>query len=271
MSRVQLGRRVRQFRDQNGITREQIANRLGWDLTKLSRVEQGSTTLAPAEVDVLVDMFKLTDTDAEELRSLGKEARKRGSYGLTPDYARTVMEWEADAAELLTFHNELIPGLFQTEDYARALTVASAINHPDEVERMVAERMRRQELLTTPTRPDISVVLSEAVLRRVVGGPEAMRMQLDRLLEITTLPRVILQVLPFSSGAHASAGSSFVILRTREEELSIVYLEDLTSAQYLDGPKHVQAYRLTFQRLQVAALGEPETAAFVKKVAHELK
>lgn len=271
VSRVQLGRRIRQFRDQNGITREQIANRLGWDLTKLSRVEQGSTTLAPAEVDVLVSMFDLTDTDATELRRLGKEARKRASYGKTPDWARTFVEWEQDSTEFLTWESELIPGLLQTADYARAVIDASVVAAQDDVDRMVADRLKRQELLTGSQLPEFAAVLSEAALRRMVGGTEVMKAQLDKLKELAALPHVTLQVLPFSSGAHAAMGSSFTVLRLRDEDLSVVYLEDLTSADYLEGTKHVRTYRLAFQRLQVAALGEPETVTFVKRVARELE
>ncbi|MGH3435522.1 MAG: helix-turn-helix domain-containing protein [Sciscionella sp.] len=271
VSRVQLGRRIRQLREQTGTERQEITERLGWESSKLSRAEQGSSTLAPAEVDVLVTMFGLDGDDAANLRRMGQEARKRNSYGKTPDWARTFVDWEQAAGEILTYESELIPGLLQTEGYARAVVSSSVVAAEEDTERMVADRVKRQARLSASNPPQLSVVLSEAVLRRAVGGRAVMREQLSRLREIGALPTVTLQVLPFSSGAHPGLGSSFVVLHLEDEQMSTVYLEDLTSADYLDGSKHVRTYRLAFQRLQVGALGEPETAALMDSAVRDLE
>lgn len=272
VTRVQLGRELRRLRETTGTTRDQVAGRLGWGMSKLSRIEGGGGTLAPTELEALAELFGLDAEEGEKLRRLGEQARKRHTYGKTPDWARTFVEWESDAAELLAYQAEVVPGLLQTPEYARAVIGASVVADPYDIDGMVADRARRQQRITPEMDLRLSVVLSEAVVRRFVGGAEVMRGQLAHLAEVSGYPGVTLQVLPFSSGAHAALGSSFVVLKLSDEsQLDAVYLEDLTSADYIDRPRDVRTYRLVFQRLQVAALGEPETVSLLSRLQSELE
>lgn len=241
-------------------------------MTKLSRIEQGGGTIAPVELEALTELFGVEGAEAEKLRTLGEVARKRNAYGKTPDWARTFVEWESDAAEFLTYEADVMPGLLQTPDYARATFTASVLPQPADIDGMVADRERRQRRITPEMDLRLSVVLNEAVIRRMVGGPAIMREQLEHLMAVAEFPGVTLQVLPFASGAHAALGSSFVVLKLSDEsELDVVYLEDLTSADYIDSPRDVQTYRLVFQRLQVAALGEPESVALLRRAHRDLE
>src|SRR5260370_15292568 len=143
-----------------------------------------------------------------------------------------------------TYEVQFVHGLLQTEDYARAvILIANASASAEEIDRRVSVRMKRQHLLTQPEAPELWTVLDEAVLRRPPGGSDVMRAQLEHLLEMTDLPNVTLQIVPFDVGPHAAAGGPFTILRFPEPDLpDLVYLEQLNSALYLDQPDDVTDY-----------------------------
>jgi hypothetical protein len=163
-----------------------------------------------------------------------------------------------------------VPGLFQTEPYIRAVTrAADPTRDPAEVDRLVAIRQERQARLFGDGPPQLWAVINEAVIRRVVGGPDVMREQLARLLELADLPTVSLQVLPFSAGAHAAMGSMFTILRLPEPGTQVVYLEDLWSAEYVDREPQVAAYNQVFDRLCTSALDAAETKTLIERAMGE--
>ncbi|GGM73715.1 transcriptional regulator [Longimycelium tulufanense] len=270
MQRLQLGLELKRLREETGVSREEITERLGWHPTKLSRVEQGSATVSATEIEVFAALFEVTGKAADRLRTLGKEARKRGRYGKVSDWARQYVGMEASAAEILIFSEELMPGLLQTREYAHAVAEASVLANPADIDQLVESRVHRRDRLTSSDAPAVSVVLSEAVLRRHVGGAVVMRDQLRLLQDLRKLPHVTIQVLPFSAGAHAAMGTSFTLLRLAETGKTTVYLEDITSSDYLDRPQHIRAYRLVFDRLRVAALGEHETVTMLDRVIKEL-
>ena len=162
-------------------------------------------------------------------------------------------------------------GLFQTEDYARAVTLLGHQAAPaDEIERRVGLRVKRQDLLTREDAPRIWTVMDEAVLRRPVGGLTAMRAQLRRLLEVAALPQVTLQVVPFARGGHAGASGSFAILRFEEHYLpDVVYMEQLTGAVYLEQRSDVEHYLAVMDQLSSEALTPDATTRFIEQIAKE--
>jgi hypothetical protein len=159
-----------------------------------------------------------------------------------------------------------VHGLFQTEDYARAVTMLGHQGAPAwEIDSRVALRMKRQDLLTGADPPKVWSVMDETALRRPVGGPQVMRAQLHHLAEIAQLPQVTVQVVPFRHGGHAAAGGPFTILRFAEPDLpDVVYLEQLTSALYLEAPADVDHYLHVMSHLSAHAL-TPATARFIKQ------
>jgi transcriptional regulator with XRE-family HTH domain len=270
ISRLQLGMELQQLRERAGKDREEVAARLGWYPGKVSKVEQGTATVSATEIDALVSFLDADPATADRIRRLGTEARKRGSYGKVSDWARTYVGMEAGASEIDIFAEELIPGLLQTEDYAREVAKESLVTKAADVDQLVKSRVERRNKLYSDNPPLLSIVLGEAALRRLVGGPAVMRQQLELLREVADLHNVTLQVLPFSSGAHASLGTSFTILTLRTQRLRTVYIEDITNADYLDRQHHVESYTLVLNRLCKAALGMNESAALLDRVISEL-
>jgi transcriptional regulator with XRE-family HTH domain len=270
ISRIQLGMELQQLRERADKEREEVAEKLGWYPAKVSKVEQGGTTVSAAEVDALLVFLDADDETSTRVRRLGAEARKRGSYGKVSDWARTYVGMEAGASEIMIFAEELIPGLLQTEDYAREIAKASVVTKAADIDHLVKSRVERRNKLHSDNPPLLSVILGEAALRRLVGGPAVMRQQLELLREVADLQHVTLQVLPFSSGAHASVGTSFTVLTLRNHSKRTVYIEDITNADYLDRRHHVDTYNLVFDRLRMAAAGMNESAATLNRVTHEL-
>ena len=170
-----------------------------------------------------------------------------------------------------TFEMQFMHGLFQTEAYARAVTLLGHKAAPaDEIDRRVSMRLKRQDLLARPESPKVWSVVDEAALRRPVGGRAVMRAQLNRLIEVAALPQVTVQVVPFGRGGHAAAGGSFTVLRFGEPELAdVVYIEQLTSALYLDKREDVDHYMEVMNHLSDQALTPALSARFLAELARE--
>jgi transcriptional regulator with XRE-family HTH domain len=264
--RLQLGREMRRLREAAEISRDQAAAELECDVSKISKVETGKQTIQAAEVRALLDLYGVPADARDDVLRLAREARKRSAYRV-PDWARTYVGLEADAAEIRTYEAELVPGLLQTEGYTRAvIRAASPTLNPAEVDRIVAVRAERQSRLHGDRPPQLWAVINEAVIRRPVGGPDVMAEQLQRLRELADLPTVSLQVLPFSVGEHPVMGSSFVLLRLADPpDAQVVYLEDLSSADYLDQPGHIAGYTMRFDQLAASALDTTASADMIDK------
>ncbi|MDQ4102930.1 MAG: DUF5753 domain-containing protein [Actinomycetota bacterium] len=176
---------------------------------------------------------------------------------------------EADAAEIRTYQNELVPGLLQTEDYARVVTqAADPTRDPREVERLVAARVERQQRLRSGDGPLIWAILNEAVIRRQVGDKETIGRQLEHLAALNDDPDITIQVLPFSAGAHPAMGSSFVHLRLADPpDAEIIYLEEMSSADYLGSPAKIAGYLTAFGALAQAALSAAKSSVLIKNAA----
>jgi Domain of unknown function (DUF5753)/Helix-turn-helix domain len=276
VARIMLGGQLRRLRETAGVTPEEAAWHIRASRAKISRLETGRARCK--ERDVL-DLLALYGTDDAEtvagLLILVGQARAQdwwASYSdVLPAWFEPYLGMENSAAVIRAFDLQFVCGLFQTEDYARAVTV---LGHRDaravEIDRRVAVRMKRQELLAAARPPRVWAVLDEAALRRPAGGTPVMRAQVRRLLEVAELPAVTLQVLPFSAGAH-DAGGTFMILRFTEPDISdVVYVEQLTGATYADKPDAVDGHRDVMNRLASAALAPAATADFLAGMLREM-
>ncbi|MFJ1790111.1 helix-turn-helix domain-containing protein [Kitasatospora griseola] len=264
--RILLGSQLRRLREGCAISREDAGYAIRASESKISRMELGRVSFKERDVADLLSLYGLSGgAERETLLALVREANKSGwwhSYNdVLPNWFQTYMGLEEAAALIRTYEVQFIPGLLQCDEYARAIF---AQNRPaladDEIERRVALRARRQKLLTDGRGPKLWAVIDEAALRRPVGGPEVMRAQLEHLVDLAQLPSVVLQVMPFRFGAHAGESGAFSVLRFPEQDLpDVVYLEQLTSALYLDKRDDVDEYVQVMERLCVDSLTPQQT------------
>jgi transcriptional regulator with XRE-family HTH domain len=274
--RMLLGSRLRRLREAAGVTPEQAAYEIRASRFKISRLENGRVKLKSRDVADLLTLYGVTDGGVRT-RFLALAGRSSApdwwaQYGdILPGWFETYVGLEAAAAAIRSFDAQFVPGLLQTEDYARAVTRLGHKTAPlVEIERRVALRRRRQDLLGRPDPPVIWSVMDEAVLRRPAGGPAVMREQFRHLTEVASLPHVTLQVIPFASGAHAAESGSFTVLRFSERDLpDVVYLEQLTGAAYLDQRTDVERYLEVMDELSSQALTPAATIRFIEQVAGE--
>src|SRR5712691_7872147 len=258
--RIALGAQLRRLREDRGITREDAAEAIRATHSKISRLERGRSGARQRDVADLLSLYGVTgETEREELLALARQASAPGWWqqysDILPRWFELYIGLEKAASIIRTYEVQFVHGLLQTEDYARAVVLIANAHAPaDEIERRVDVRMKRQQLLTQPGAPELWTVLDEAVLRRPPGGPEVMRAQLEHLLEMTDLPNVTLQIVPFDVGPHAAAGGPFTILRFPEPDLpDLDYLEQLNSAVYLDDPDDVIDYVTVMDQLCIQA------------------
>lgn len=270
LSRVQLGLLLRQWRNQAGYTSKQAAEALEWLQPKMSKLEKGGVRAAAAELDLLIKLYGIPSEDANKIRELGREARKRGVTGRVPDWAQTYVELEQGADEIKFYDGEIVMGLLQTERYAQEVLSTSLVTPLAQVSEVVADRTRRQKRLFSENPPKLWVVLGEAILYRMVGDRSVLCEQLRFLHELAGREHVTLQILPFIAGAHAALGTSFHILEFVDPSASFVYLEGLTDADYLDGPPGTDVYTLAFNKAVAAAANERESRRMLDTRIREL-
>ena len=274
--RMLLGAQLRRLREAAGISAEDAGYEIRASRSKVSRMETGRVGLKLRDVEDLLTLYGVAD-ERERARVTGLASRSRQPEWWTryadvlPGWFETYLGLESAAAVIRSLEAQFVPGLFQTEDYARAVTRLGHKTAPaKEIERRVGLRVKRQELLTRPQPPRIWAVMDEAVLRRPIGGTAVMRAQLRRLVEAARLPGVRLQVVPFARGGHAGASGSFSILRFEERDLpDVVYTEQLTSAVYLDQRRDVEHYLEVADQLSGAALTPADTIGFIEQTDYE--
>ncbi|WP_017540296.1 MULTISPECIES: helix-turn-helix domain-containing protein [Nocardiopsis] len=268
--RILLGTQLRRLRTLKGISREDAGYEIRASHAKISRLELGQVSFKERDVADLLTLYGVTDPDERE--SLLNLARQANSPGWWHKYSDVLPGWfevyvglEEAASIIRTYELQFVPGLLQSEEYARAVVM---LGHGDaseeEVDRRVALRMKRQQRLTGPEAPKFWAVVDEAALRRPLGGTGAMRRQIEHLIELSTLPNVTLQIVPFAKGGHAAAGGPFSILRFTGGDLpDVVYLEQLASAVYFDKPEETDKYMVVMDRLCVDAAPASETARYL--------
>lgn len=271
-----LGAQLRRLRERQGITREEAGYAIRASGSKMSRLELGRVGFKERDVADLLTLYGVTDErDRESLLELAQDANTPGwwhRYGdVLPGWFETYVGLEEAAALIRTYEVQFIPGLLQTEEYARAvISLGNSAAPSEEIEQRVGLRITRQKLLTRGDGPRLWAVVDEAALRRPIGGREVMRGQIERLIEASKLPGVILQVLPFRVGGHTAEAGAFTILRFPESDLpDVVYVEQLTSALYLDRRDDVDAYMEAMERLCVVSAQPDNTAEILSRILQE--
>jgi transcriptional regulator with XRE-family HTH domain len=274
--RRRLATALRQLREERGLSCTDAGKAVGWSESKISRIETGRVGIRQPDLERLLDLYEVTGDARAVLLTLRRQATHRGwwhSYtDALPAYFEPYVGLEDGAKSLFTFQNQLVHGLMQTEEYAAAvLQAGQPTATADEVERQLAARATRQALVTSRNPLLMWAILDEAVLRRTVGGTGVMREQLHRICEIAALPNVTMQVLPFDAGAHASMGTSFELLQFPEVgDTAIVYIEDLSTSQYLETLGDIERYTLIFDHLRASALSPERSVAFIGQVASNM-
>jgi transcriptional regulator with XRE-family HTH domain len=271
--RRELGAMLRALRQEQGLTVEQVAEMLLCSPSKVSRMETGQRGATLRDVRDLAGIYGLTDqAKVDNLMNLARAGREHGwwqSYNL--DFA-TYVDLEEAAVSLSFYMPMLIPGLLQTPGYVRALHEADLQNYtPERVEAAVEVRLKRQQILTRHPPLQLSVVLDEAVLHRVVGGPAVMGEQLDRLIAAGKLTNVTINVIPFAVGAHPAMDSLFEILDFGGTAPQVVYVEGLMGYIYLDRAQDISRYVKVFDHLRALALTPEESAALIAKIRTQYK
>ncbi len=280
--RRMLGAELRRLREAAGLSGEKVARELECSDSKISRIENGLVPAHPRDVRDMLDLYGVTDEGKREaLITLARDGKKRGWWqryqayedGVLPGPYLDLISLEADAASIRTYQPQIVPGLLQTEAYVRAMIEAARVEmSPEEIQTVVEVRLARQAVLTRQHPLHFWAVLDEAVLRRMVGGPEVMRDQLRHLAAMARRQNVTLQVLPFAAGAPAWVYTPFVILKFPEPaDLEVVYLENLTSGLYVEETAEVDRYTLMFDHLRAAALSPKESVALIAEVADHLE
>jgi len=276
--RILLGAQLRRLREAKGITRDDAGYLIRSSDSKISRMELGRVSFKERDVADLLTLYGITDDhERQALLGLARQANTPGwwhRYGdLLPGWFQAYIGLEEAATLIRTFEVQFVPGLLQTEAYARAVITQGNPDAPaEEVERRVDLRRRRQQLLTRPApdAPRLWAVVDEAALRRPIGGRPVLRGQLERLVEATELANVTVQVLLFGVGGHAAEGGAFTVLRFAEPDLpDVVYVEQLTSALYLDKPEDVDAYVAVMNRLDVESAPPRQTVEILNGILKE--
>ncbi|MCD7437753.1 helix-turn-helix transcriptional regulator [Streptomyces lincolnensis] len=277
VGQVVLGRRLLDLRERAGLRREEAARILRVAPGTVRRMEMAEVALKIPYLQLLLKAYGITDQEAEAFVQLAEEANRPGwwqrFHDVLPGWFSMHVSLEGAAALIRQYEPHFVPGLLQTEDYARGVLRSGAIGQtsPEDIERHVALRMERQGLLTRPDAPRLWVVMDETVLRRPVGGPEVMRAQIDKLLDATKLPNVTLQVAPFANGPHPGTYGPFVLFRFAVSELpDMVYSEYLTGAVYLDARVEVATHLEVMDRMAAQAATAHRTKEILKDLRKEL-
>jgi transcriptional regulator with XRE-family HTH domain len=274
MRRRRLAAELRQLRSDAGLSIDDAASRLEWPGSKVSRIENRQVGVSPRDLRMLLDLYRVEDRAyRDELLEIGRRATERGwwqsyhSSVVTGPYA-SLIGLEAEAATIRSYEPELVPGLLQTADYARAVFRAGwPTDTAKEIDRRVEVRLERQEVLTRtdPPPPKVGVVLNEAVLARRVGGPEAMRTQIEHLLAERDRANVTVQILPFSAGEHpAMLGPFYMLTFLDPADPGAVHVETVGGAFTREGPEDLRAYEMVWDAIQAKAVSPADSRAIMK-------
>jgi transcriptional regulator with XRE-family HTH domain len=276
VKRKRLGIELRRLREQAGLTCEQVGEQLGYSGPRISRIETAKISARPGDVLELLELYGLTGAAADALVQLARDARKKGwwhTYGMSlPEWFEAYVGFEAEATTFRDFQPLYIPGLLQTEDYARAVLLAApAPGNAEDLDQQVGLRMHRQAILTQDNPPEFWFVISETALRVQVGSAEVTRAQLDHLAEVAGRPNVTLQVLPFTSAAHVNPITGFRMLDFPDpRDPIVVYIEHLTGALFLEREDEIRRYTVVFDHLRAEALGKSASLDLIRRISGEM-
>jgi transcriptional regulator with XRE-family HTH domain len=279
--RRRLGAELRTLRDRTGLTIEDVAKELECSISKISRLETGQGIPKSRDVRDLLDRYGVTDqAHRDRLMRWVRDGQRQGWWHdysdvlapdpedpLVPDNLSRFVALEQDASEVRSFETTVVPGLLQTEDYARAVLSTTSTADREATDRLVELRMRRQDRLYADEDPlTVHMVLDEALLRRPIGGEQVMRAQLKRLLADAQRPNITIQVLPLSIGAHRAMDGSFVVLAFPDsDDNDLVYVEGHLGDLYLEKEHDVEVYEQIFDALVDLCLSAEQSVTFVGK------
>jgi transcriptional regulator with XRE-family HTH domain len=278
VQRRRLRAELRRARLEAGITQEQVAAAMDWSLSKLIRIENGSVGISTNDLRAILLHYKITDNDrTSELLALARAARERSWWGGYSDSAPKpllqLIEYEAAAFIARNFQPLVVPGLLQTEEYARASIQGLAPQmKPSLLETLVKIRMKRQELLQRSDAPLLFFIMDEAVVRRIVGGKDVMRRQLQRIIDVSDMPNVTIEVVPFSAGILPGLQSQFLIYEFPDAaDDDVLYLENGRGTLLSrDDAEEVLSFREEFERLREASLEPEGSRDFLRTLIREL-
>jgi transcriptional regulator with XRE-family HTH domain len=275
--RRRLGTELRNLRDKSGYKLEEVATELGVAPSTLSRIETGKAPTKSAYLNQMLEMYGVTDPEQRRiLVDMAREGHRKGWWAAYDDVLPSGFDiyvgLEAETAGIRSYEISAVPGLLQTADYARAILREMFPRHTaDQVDRLVDLRMARQQRFEEDPPLELWAILDEAAVQRTVGGTAVMRRQLDHLLAEAARPGVTLQVLPFSSGAHAGHGGPFSILEFPEQsDTEVAYVESVAGFIYLERAKEVRVRIEAFDRLRAAALSPAASTDLITRVARGL-
>ncbi|MEV7022432.1 helix-turn-helix transcriptional regulator [Kitasatospora sp. NPDC093558] len=274
--RRRLGSELRRLREGAKLQAKSAADSLGFSATKVSRIESGQTTLKESDVRAMLELYGVTDE--AELRQFITLTRRSTQRGWWHDYGEALPEWfqtyvglEADASRIRTYESGLVPGLFQTAGYAREIFRTHDRNQSSDatIERRVKLRLQRQEIIRDPSALTVHSVVSEAVLRRPVGGAEVMAQQVKHLIATAQQSNITVQVIPFTVGAHPALSTNFRILSFSDVPGEIAYSEALTSSIYIEKQSDIAWHATAFDQLTALALTPEDTIAWMHRLVSE--
>jgi hypothetical protein len=275
--RMLLGSQLHRLREDAGITPDRAGYEIRASRSKISRMEHGRVGFKERDVADLLTLYGVTDEAVRgHMLALAEHANSQGWWAryddVMPDWFETYVGLEQATSLIRTYELQFVPGLFQTEDYAREVTLLGHRSAPaEEIERRVSLRIKRQQILASEAGPRVWAVIDESALRRPLGGREVMREQLTNLIKLAERPQVTLQVMPFDRGGHSAAGGSFSILRFAEPDLpDVVYIEQLTGALYLDRPVEIDHYREVMNSLSAEAETPADSARQLARLLRTL-
>ncbi|MFD1081801.1 helix-turn-helix domain-containing protein [Micromonospora andamanensis] len=265
-----LGRELRKLREAKGLTGEETAKLVRCSTSRISRIESGEIKPRAGDVMELLVTYgiRIDEEPGTSLLELARDLREEGWWQRLGGKYATYIAYETEAAELKNFEPMLVPGLLQTERYAREVNIIGRETDPATVEQRVVARMTRQEVLhRQPTPLRLHAILSEASLRTEVGGPDVLREQLHHLVKVSQLPNVTIQVLRFEAGAHLADSSGFALLSFEHDDPPLGYIETLAGELFLESSRDLARLSAAYDNLRMLARSPAESVKFVKELS----
>jgi transcriptional regulator with XRE-family HTH domain len=278
VQRRRLRTELKKARQTSGLTQEKVASEMDWSLSKIIRIESASSGISANDLKALLQLYGVKDPgQVDSLVALARAARERSWWSAYRDVASQSLlqltEYESAAQVIRQFETMFVPGILQTEDYARAVidNYYEEGLSSNQLRALVELRTRRQDVIDTENPPTFNFVLDEGVVRRVVAGPSVMRRQLRRLIEAADKPNITLELIPFSAGLHPGMKGPFEIIELADPaDSEIVYLESPRGDIFSDVPEETSKYREAFVRLEKSSLGPQGSLARIAKIADEM-
>ena len=270
-----LAAELRSLRAASGLTREEVVERTGINSVTMYRIEHARVRPQTRTLRTLLDLYGMERDQQSELVELLRDARERGwlhpYQSELPEQYMTFIGFEGEAESAWDYESLFIPGLLQTEDYARAvITGVLPFASRDEVERRVEVRMERQQVLRADSPLQLWGIVDEAALRRQVGGPAIMRAQFRHLMEASESPNVIFQLIPFDAGAHAGMPGSFIVLQFADEAIpDVIYIDSMAGDLFLEAESDVRRYKLVFEHLRAVSASPDASRSLLTSLATE--